>query len=83
VIIEGVEKHLLIDYIQFFKVKHFNLPSPCPLPAPNPVRFSASICWERVVLLQAGAAAPACIHLSPHQHRAESLTLKRDAGEGN
>ncbi len=33
--------------------------------------------------MQAGAAAPACNHLSPHQHRAESFTLKRDAGEGN
>jgi hypothetical protein len=32
---------------------------------------------------QAGAAALACIHLSPHQHRAESFILKRDAGEGN
>jgi len=62
---------------------NFNRPSPCPLPAPNPVRFSASICWERVVLLQAGAAAPACKHLSPHQHQTESFTLKRDAGEGN
>ena len=68
---------------KFFKVKNLNLPSPCPLPAPNLVRFLASICWERVVLLQAGAAAPACKHLSPHQHRAESFTLKRDAGEGN
>ena len=28
-------------------------------------------------------AAPACKHLSPHQHQAESFTLKRDAGEGN
>ena len=30
-----------------------------------------------------GAAAPACKHLSPHQHRTESFTLKRGAGEGN
>jgi hypothetical protein len=36
-----------------------------------------------VVLLKAGAAAPAFKHLSPHQHRVESFTLKRDAGEGN
>jgi hypothetical protein len=36
-----------------------------------------------VVILQAGAATPACKHLSPHQHRAESFALKRDAGEGN
>ena len=33
--------------------------------------------------MQAGAAAPTCKHLSPHQHRAESFTPKRDAGEGN
>jgi hypothetical protein len=37
---------------KLFKVMNFNLPSPCPLSAPNPVRFLASICWEREVLLQ-------------------------------
>ena len=37
---------------KLLKVKNFNPPSPCPLPAPNRVRFLASICWERVVLLQ-------------------------------
>ena len=56
VIIEGVEKHWLTGYTKFFKIKIFNLPSPCPLPAPNPVSFLALICWERVVLLQVGAA---------------------------
>ena len=81
---EGVEKHWLIDYIQIFQSLEFQSAlTLCPLPAPNPVRFLASICWERVVLLQAGAAAPACKHLSPHQHRTESFTLKRNAGEGN
>jgi len=58
---------------KFFKAKNFNLPSPCPLPAPNSFRFLAPICWKRVVLL----------HLSPHQHLAEIFTLKLDAGEGN
>ena len=36
-----------------------------------------------MVLWEAGGAAPACKQLSPHQHRAENFTLKRDAGEGN
>jgi len=58
-----------------------------PHPALSQLRVtpvSASICWEREVLLQVGAAGrPHLQAFSPHQRRAVRLNLKPAAGEGN
>jgi len=53
---EKAEKRSSMDYLQPLNVHNLRIPSPCPLPAPNHAGV-ATICWEREVLLQVGAAA--------------------------